>query len=393
MKIIFVGDAVAKTGFSRCTHAVCDHLTAIGHQVMVLGLNYYGDPHQYRYQIFPCRQPFDGGHDQFGVGRLPVLVDRYKPDLVVLLNDPWNIPAYMESMAATAHKPKIAAWLAVDGCNQKGEQLTGLDLAMVWTDFAHDELIEGGCTVPIEIVPLGVDTDVFYPTDQTAARMAMLPPGLADADPFIIGVVGRNQIRKRLDLTIKYFAGWQARYRHDNVYLYIHTAPTGETGADLNSLVDYHGVRGRVLFTTGLTVGTGATNAFLRDMYNMFDMYFTTSQGEGWGLPALEAMACGVPCVLPRWAAYESWAQGVATLVSCTNTALTAPFNGGAYTIGGIMDQGLAIEALEHMYHNRRNHDTTTGIELARRLSWDNTCKRFVDAIATIDGLPATTDH
>src|ERR1700753_1219789 len=94
-RLLWVGDAVSTSGFSLCTHRVCDYLHSTEeYEIFVLGLNHYGDPPPSPYMIYPCRNPFQGGFDGYGAGRLPSLIAELKTDIVVLLNDPWNVPGH-----------------------------------------------------------------------------------------------------------------------------------------------------------------------------------------------------------------------------------------------------------------------------------------------------------
>ena len=54
-KILWYGDAVSNTGFARVTHSVLDHLKE-DHEVVVYGINYQGDPHDYPFKIYPVSQ-------------------------------------------------------------------------------------------------------------------------------------------------------------------------------------------------------------------------------------------------------------------------------------------------------------------------------------------------
>lgn len=390
-RVLFVGDAVVSTGFARCTHAVCDDLAASGYEVAILGINYFGDPHDYRYPIYPCRAPYDGGKDAIGIGRLPRLCRKLNPDLVVLLNDPWNIPGYMDYLAEFydrerkkdpgATPPPILGWIAVDGKNQHGHELNSLRHVVTWTSFADEELKKGGYTGPSSVVPLGVDTSLFYPRDQSSARRA-LSGGRIPEGSFIVGAVGRNQPRKRLDLTIAYFAEWIRTREIDDAYLYLHVAPTGETGCDLHSLIVYHGLnrdgRLRVLLAEP-NIGIGFANEHMPIVYSAMDVLLNTSQGEGWGLPVLEAMACGVPTIVPEWSGLGDWARSAAVTIPCTSTALTAPLNSTPYTIGGVVDRGLTIEALDDMYRGKKHREVHSklGLGLARSLTWHRTAVEF----------------
>lgn len=349
-----------ETGFARVTHRVCDILSSRGHDISILGLNYMGDPHSYPYDIYPCFNPLQGGKDGFGIGRLPRLIESLNPDVVVLLNDPWNIPAYMsevrryfdipsdQPIVNQKPLPPFVGWLAVDGKNQKGKQIEDLTLAITWTQFGADELKKGGYTGPLEIVPLGVDLNIYQPRDKQSSRAKWCPTDLP-SDAFIVGYVGRNQERKRLDLLIDYFISWINQYNIDNAYLYISAGPSGDGAIDIRSLANYYSSRKRIIYLEP-PIGTGISEFEMPELYSCFNTFMTCTQGEGWGLPIMEAMACKVPPIIPGWSALDEWPRGGAAIVDCTSTALTSP--GKRYTVGGVMDKQQAIDTLQELYIN-----------------------------------------
>jgi D-inositol-3-phosphate glycosyltransferase len=206
-------------------------------------------------------------------------------------------------------------------------------------------------------------------------------PGVP-ADAFLVGVVGRNQLRKRLDLTIEYFAEWVHSWGIEDAYLYLHVAPTGDKGCDIRSLCKWHGLSGRVILAEP-HIGQGVPSREMAKVYSALDVYTTTTQGEGWGLPCLEAMACGVPCVVPDWSALGDWTRDAAYKVHCSGTALTAPLNSLAYTVGGIADRALFVQALDEMYRRPelRNFHSRKGLELASELTWDRTAREFREVL------------
>lgn len=391
MRVIWVGDAVVSTGFSRCTHVVCDELHRAGHEVSVLGINHHGNPtRQYPYDIFPCRDSFDGGFDDWGVSRLPRFIERYDPDVVVILQDCWNMRAYIEAIKQYGLDadsiPPIVGWIAVDAKNQVGHELNALAHVVTWTQFGIDELRKGGYEGTSDVVPLGVDTSVFYPRDREESRRSVCPPEFA-SDAFIVGVVGRNQPRKRLDLSIAYFAEWVQRDKIDNAYLFLHVAPTGDRGCDIRSLAYYYGLKGRVIVLQP-DIGIGLPVNHMAMVYSAFDVCLTTTQGEGWGLCTAEAMACGCPCIVPAWSALGEWASHGAYQVPCTSTALNAPLNSLAYTIGGVPDKEATINALREMYSSWKCRDgyRNRGLALAARpeYQWQNVGIAFREVLERV---------
>lgn len=406
LKVLFVGDATCSTGFALCTHEVCDRLHANGHDVSVLGINYYGDPHNYPYAIYPCVNPLDRSQIPWGEQRLAKLIARLQPDFVIILQDPWNIRGYMieiekQLAGIEIERPTTIGWLAVDAKNQvSGKQCNQLDHIVTWTQFGIGELKRGGYSGPSSIIGLGVDTSTYYQIDKIDARRRIfarygIDTNQVSPDSFIIGVVGRNQYRKRIDLTLTYYAEWIKSYDVRDAHLYLHVAPTGESGCDIPKLLRYYGIS--AIVSEPSQAGQGATRDEMRSIYNLFDLYWTTTQGEGWGLPALEAMACGVPVLAPDWSGLGEWAKDAAVLVECTCTALNAPINRAPYTIGGIADREQTIIALDKIYRHRdyRRRLSESGLDLARSLSWDKVGEQWEALLQTLwraKHLPTMTD-
>jgi len=382
-KLLWIGDACCDSGFARATHYTLDTLRH-RFDVAVLGLNYLGDPHAYPYQIYPAWP----GKDMFGVGRLEDVVPKVRPDVIVIQNDPWNIPYYIEVLEHVPQIPVVGI-LAVDGKNCRGGKVNGttakerglnaLSLAVFWTQFGLDEARAGGYEGPAAVVPLGVDRTIYKPRDQAFARKEVGLP-LPD-DAFLVGNVNRNQPRKRLDLTLMYFGEWVSKFHRDDAYLFLHVAPTGEMAYEVNQLTQYLGLHGRVILSEP-TAYKGLSELQLSHLYSCFDVGISTTQGEGWGLPALEMMACGVPQLLPDWSAYGEWARDAARLVPCTTVACT--FN-SINVIGGLADRELFVQALEDLYSwpQVRQEMSSAGIALANdpRYAWPNIANALGDAI------------
>lgn len=393
MKVIIVGDAVVSTGFSRCSHALADELHKRGHDVGVLGMNYWGDPHKYPYAIFPCFSPIDGCRSRMGTDRLPKLIHRFSPDAVVIINDPWNIKAYFDDMDATLEDgyelPKMIGWLAVDGANQKLGALDRLDHIVVWTRFAEEEIIKAGYKGATSIVPLGVNPDIFKPIPQLIARRSTLPQTDDVGSLFVVGVVGRNQHRKRMDLTIAAFArAWELAGRDPLWRLFLHVAPTGDSGYDLKALCNYYNVR-EVTLISKPDIGQGLDERLLPHLYSSFNVYLSMSQGEGWGLPAQEAMACEVPCVLPNWGSFGpgGWvSRDEAYLIDCPVQLATAPVDGMLHTMGGVPDVWEAANAILriNLEGSYKTPMTERAAVTARRLSSHLTGINMADVVESV---------
>jgi glycosyltransferase involved in cell wall biosynthesis len=370
-RLVWIGDAAVASGFAKCTHYILDYLKDHW-KIYVLGLNYLGDPHNYDYPIYPC---FSGG-DAFGLGRVVELINKIKPDIVIVQNDPWNIPAYLN---ITGNVPVIAS-MPVDGKNCKGRGLNGLALAIFWTEFARNEANLGGYTGPSEIINLGVDLNIFEPRKKKECRRKVgLPDKLDEA--FIIGNINRNQPRKRLDLTLEYFTEWIRKENINDAYLFFHVAPTGDAGYDLGQLGHYYGVANKLILAD-LNIGKGVLEEELVNVYNCFDVQVTTTQGEGWGLTTMEGMACGIPQIVPDWSALGEWCKDAAILIPCINH-ITTPTS--INVVGGVPEKQNFIAQLNLLYKDKELRSTLIkkGLDLVIRdeYRWENIGRRFYEAI------------
>jgi glycosyltransferase involved in cell wall biosynthesis len=166
-RLLFIGDAVCPSGFARSTHHQCDYLDHRTNpsnpdpwEVSVLGLNYRGDPHDHPYKIWPAKMK---AHDDlFGMLLVPELIQTIRPDVVVIQNDPWNFPRYMDNL----RNVPVVGIVAIDGKNVQGRVLNGLHAAVFWTNFGAEHAQLGGFSGPYGVVPLGVDLEIYKPIDK-----------------------------------------------------------------------------------------------------------------------------------------------------------------------------------------------------------------------------------
>src|SRR5262249_49427833 len=147
------------------------------------------DPHTWPYPIYAAAATGDA----FGENRINWMMDLVKPDVVVLQNDPWNIPMYVKRLKAVPEHSEvpIVGVVAVDGKNCGGSWLNDLSLAIFWTQFGLDEARKGGFTQPGVVIPLGVDLDIYKPGNRRAAREKLVPNGFPTEalNGFIVGNV------------------------------------------------------------------------------------------------------------------------------------------------------------------------------------------------------------
>lgn len=162
--------------------------------------------------------------------------------------------------------------------------------------FGEQALQRAGFT-PL-YVPHAVDTNLFKPQDKQAARDKYgLPP-----DAFVVGMVAENKAshmfsRKAFPQVFQAFSRF--RERHQDAILYIHSEQLGLNGINLRQLAHACNIPPSALrFTDLFAYELGITPNDLCDLYNTFDVLANPSFGEGFGVPIVEAQACGVPVIV-----------------------------------------------------------------------------------------------
>jgi len=303
-RLLWVGDAIAETGFARVTHAVLGPLYDTGnYDISILGVNYWGNPHGYPYEIWPARN----GGDSLGYQTIGELTNNVKPDIIVLFNDLWVIVEYLAKLLENEYHGKVITYFPVDSSGYREEwvkALYTLDRVLVYTEFAGNVITEAGYKGEYHVVPHGIDTKIFHKEKQEDARKSLV--GL-EPDDFIIFNGNRNQPRKRIDTTIKAFC--QFAKDKEDARLYLHMG-LSDLGWDIIPMFHREAKRHKLkdiwrrLILTGANAGYNpVTIETLNTIYNTADVGVNTSLGEGWGLVNFEQSAVGVPQVVSSYAA------------------------------------------------------------------------------------------
>lgn len=155
----------------------------------------------------------------------------------------------------------------------------------------------------VMFAPHAVDA-VFQPMDGARFR------GLIDVpqDAYLVGIVAANFGTKIYDRK-----GWSdmsaalSRFmeaRPDS-YVYVHSLQKTYDGIDLPLRFQFCGVPAdRIRWADQYALKKSmVSDEQMAEIYSSFDVLLNTSRGEGFGLPGIEAQACGVPVILSNWTA------------------------------------------------------------------------------------------
>jgi D-inositol-3-phosphate glycosyltransferase len=139
----------------------------------------------------------------------------------------------------------------------------------------------------VSVVPCGVDTDHFQPSDRAAARAAV---GLDGDDPVIL-FVGRIVRLKGIDILVRAAAQLEGAFQ---LLIVGGDRKDASRKRELVELSRELGIADRIRFVDAVP------HERLPLYYNAADVCVVPSYYESFGLVAVEAMACGTPVVASR---------------------------------------------------------------------------------------------
>ena len=225
-----------------------------------------------------------------------------QPDLMITLYDVWvlNSKSY-DSIP-------IASWTPIDhnpvppGVMQWLKKNNVTPLAM--SKFGLEQINKAG--VEGYYIPHSIDTNIFKPTATIGEVSAQEFMGFKD-DEFIVGMNAANKAsgiihRKAFGENMMAFAMLCRKY--PDAILYLHTDASSPHGWNLMALGQMLGIPiHNMAFPDPLAYRYGMSQETLAGIYSQMDVLLATSYGEGFGVPTVEAQACGVPVIVSNFAA------------------------------------------------------------------------------------------
>ncbi len=109
---------------------------------------------------------------------------------------------------------------------------------------------------------------------------------------------GHSPPRKAFFQAFTAFA--ELRRKHSDAVLFLHTSlEPRQSGVNLAHLLDYCGVpQEAVVITPPFELYHGVDQSRMPYVYSGFDVLLSPSYGEGFGIPIIEAQACGTPVIV-----------------------------------------------------------------------------------------------
>ncbi len=206
----------------------------------------------------------------------------------------------------------------------------------------------------ITVIHHAANTDVFYPRDKKVAISSVGHYGLRS--PYVIYT---SRIESPGKNHIGLIRAFEKIKKEESIPHQLVLA-----GADWNGAEEVHKVAAQSAFSNDILLTGYVHGKDLPNLYCGADMLVFPSLFEGFGLPILEAMACGVPVACSNLSSMLEIAGGAAVLFDPTDIDSIA---GGMFTILSSEQQSINIGR--------------SGLERAGDFSWEKTARQTLDVI------------
>jgi glycosyltransferase involved in cell wall biosynthesis len=293
MKVLFVGDSPAtKTRWGRTLNYLTQGLHDNGIEVGVsstYGMQGAVVSRAEDYVLFPN----EGGPANDRLTKWADVV--FNPDLVVSCGDPCHLGFHRDPEWNT---PWVA-WTLIDNEVWSAGVITSLKKAdglIAASKYGEQMFVDQD--LRSSYIPLGVKTEYYQPIPQDHARQILQFP----EDRFIVGLVMENDGKHN---------GWEIHRGlidfkefctlYPDVLLYLHmNLDNSQGGLDvLNSIRNLNIPEENWACVDQARYNLGMLQEpYMVSMYNSLDVLLYLDRDDGFGLPVLEAAACGVPTVV-----------------------------------------------------------------------------------------------
>jgi GT2 family glycosyltransferase len=272
--------------------------------------------------------------------------------------------------------------LEVDGFPAEWvRQANRMDEVWVPSEFNRRGFVNGGLKRPIHKIPLGVDVNYFHP-DITGF------PNPSGEFVFLSNFEWGE--RKEPWLLLKAFNDvFSSAEPVRLVCKIINKDPQVRVRPEIVRLRLKEG-GGKVSFLFNREFPYHQLGAF----YRSADCYISSGRGEGWDMPLMEAMACGLPAIATDWGAHTEYVhEGIAYPLRVRKTipaVAKCPYYEG-FSWADPDPEHLRF-LLRHVYENReeaKDRGRAAASEVAERWTWDRSVARILSRLGELGALPA----
>ena len=218
----------------------------------------------------------------------------FAPDVVVGVGYWGHVPHLV--LHPQRYGIQAVPWLVADGYIANYQEiLNALPLILVTSAWVKEVYVRDGLKEEIiEVLPVGCDTDSFRPIDKKDPKVIAVREALGVApDQIMILTVGGDAASKGAQEVMQALATIDARAPDWKYVCKVWPQPRTEEQNLMDlQLATHLGIEKNVVYTTSVV-----SRNFMPYLMAACDIYAAPSRLEGFGMPQVEAGACGKPVI------------------------------------------------------------------------------------------------
>jgi GT2 family glycosyltransferase len=245
-----------------------------------------------------------------------------------------------------------------------------MDEVWVPSEFNRQGFLRSGLKRPVHVIPLGVETDTFNPGVTAWPN----PSG-----EFVFLTSFEWGERKEPWLLLKAFSETFSSREPVRLVCKVMNRDGALSLKEEISRLGLSPAGGKISWLFNLEF----PHYQLASLYRSADAYISVSRGEGWDMPLMEAMACGLPAIATDWGAHTEFLHaGIAYPLAIKGTIpaiAKCPYYDGYSWADPDGDHLRAL--LREVYVNReeaRGRGKAAAAEMAARWSWRSAARKIV---------------
>ncbi len=300
-----MSDCALTTGFGKNIHNIMYGLSEAGLETYLLGWGFkYESPiPRTNYTLLPC------GNDPFGADVLPHYLQQIKPEVLIVQADTRMVGYLPQMLKQLPSKPTWIFYPVIDGNTWQidgkdhwplnwSQIIKGADKVVAMSKFGQRVLKSMG--IESEVIYHGVDTTRFLPASEEQRKALKKQVGLGE-DTFIFLGVFKNMQRKNPEKYLQAFKIFLenkdlTQAEKDKCVLLLHTQPQPQIGGEYD-LAEQSIDCGLQLGKNIIFSNQQLPPEQMQLIYQTSDVFLHLGTMEGFGIPILEAMSCGLPIV------------------------------------------------------------------------------------------------
>lgn len=246
--------------------------------------------------------------------------------------------------------------------------LSKFDYIVAYSNFGKEQIHKQLPGIVTEVIYHPINTDIFRPLDRERCRkmyLAHLMDNPEIKDPFIVGAVYRNMRRKGVDYLIKGFRSFVDKYETGRkAFLFLLMDYREGAGFNLYQMLEQHNLKDRFILVPSVGGVNGPDDHGLCELYNTFDVHCCPFRAEGFGLPIIESLACGIRTVATKFSSPAEYGEGVLDFIVPIGTEPIASTN----CEWAVLDPEEVGDAIATVYRDKPGI-YQKGVDLASTLS------------------------